>query len=148
MLLNKKGNNNFKSDLNHTLVDLDNIRVSAFVASYRKYQVTSSYFRHPTKKDWWRPFRSDEIAAFLNIPSEFYTFPDFMGEGVKTKLLGQGIDGNAVKAIQIEAAVALMANRYRKIAKTTYSHTEINCQIINEEGLGAFLFGDVSQSAG
>lgn len=36
-----------------------------------------------------------------------------MTEGVKTQLLGQSVDCNVVKAIQIEVAVALMGNRYR-----------------------------------
>lgn len=59
-----------------------------------------------------RPFRSDELASFLNIP-DFYQFPEWMGEADRVKLLGQGIDGTVVKAIGIETAVAYMGNRIR-----------------------------------
>lgn len=112
-LLHKKGANNFKAEKNHTLVDLNSTRISAIVASYKKYQVTSSYLQ---RGDQWRPFRSDELADFLNIP-EFYEFPDWMGETEKVQLLGQGVDGNVVKAIAIEGANALMGASYRKFQK-------------------------------
>lgn len=115
-LLNKTGNNNFKSEKNHTLVTLESKRISAIVASYRKYQVTSSYLQHPDRAEW-RPFRSDELASFLNVPS-LYEFPDWMTEGDRTKLIGQSVDCDVVKSIQIEVAAALMGIRYRQLSKS------------------------------
>lgn len=136
-LLNKTGNNNFKADKNHTLVGLDHKRISAIVANYRRYQVTSSYLRHPEEADRWRPFRSDELASFLNVP-EFYSFPEWMSEGVKTKLLGQSVDCDVVRAIMIETAVALMGCRYRSIAGRQSEIDTTNVYV--EEGQAAFHF--------
>jgi len=139
-LLSKSGPNNFSSEKNNTLVDLEQKRISAFVANYRKFQVTSSYLRHPSKPIW-RPFRSDEIAAMLNIPA-FYEFPDWMSEGLIVKLLGQSIDGNVVKPIQISVAVALMGQRYRQIAGQRRNEEVHECEvpIVEEEGQGSFWF--------
>lgn len=136
-LLNKQGNNNFKSDKNHTLVSLESKRVSAIVANYRKYQVTSSYLLHP-EGNQWRPFRSDELAGFLNVP-DFYTFPEWMGEGDRTKLIGQSVDCNVVRAIQIEVSVALMGLRYRRMAKEQPAYRQPFHLELNEEN-GQFKF--------
>ncbi|MFB8378112.1 DNA cytosine methyltransferase [Paenibacillus taichungensis] len=139
-LLNKTGNNNFKADKNHTLVDLESKRISAIVANYRRYQVTSSYLRHPDDAERWRPFRSDELAAFLNVP-EFYTFPEWMTEGVKTKLLGQSVDCDVVRSIMIEAAVALMGSRYQSLSgKVTRTEP---ADIREEDGQAAFSFDPI-----
>ena len=137
-LLNKTGNNNFKAEKNHTLVGLESTRLSAFVANYRKFQVTSSYLKHPDKESW-RPFRSDEIASFLNVP-EFYTFSEWMTEGIKTKLLGQSVDCDVTKAIQIEVAVALMGSRYRQHLPKMNVYEPSVFSILDEGGQGAFRF--------
>ncbi|WP_054029192.1 DNA cytosine methyltransferase [Bacillus sp. FJAT-28004] len=138
-LLNKTGNNNFKSEKNHTLVGLDSKRISAIVASYRKYQVTSSYLKHPEKEEW-RPFRSDELAALLNVPA-FYEFPDWMTEGDKTKLIGQSVDCDVVRSIQIEVAAALMGMRYKQISKSLrVAPLPIDSLLQDESGQFAFHF--------
>lgn len=136
-LLQKQGNNNFKADKNHTLVTLESKRISAIVANYRRYQVTSSYLKHPTC-DTWRPFRSDELAAFLNIP-DFFEFPEWMGEGERVKLIGQSVDCNVVRAIQIEVATAIMEQHYRKIARGEPVYREpVNLRL--QEDNGQFMF--------
>lgn len=140
-LLHKEGNNNFKSDKNHTLVGLDSKLISAFVANYKRYQVTSSYLKHPTEENMWRPFRSDEIAAFLNVPS-FYEFPDWMPEGIKVKLLGQSVDCDVAKSIQIEVAVALMGLRYRQLAKSDPVEVMTEELIFEKDGQGVFQFNE------
>ncbi|MCY9763527.1 DNA cytosine methyltransferase [Paenibacillus alvei] len=114
-LLHKEGDHNFKSSKNHTLVGLESKRISAIVSNYRKYQVTSSYLKHPEREEW-RPFNSCELARFLNVPND-YVFPDWMNEGLKTKLLGQGVDCNVAKMIQVEVAVALMGFRYQEMQR-------------------------------
>lgn len=142
-LLHKEGNNNFKSDKNHTLVGLDSKRISAIVANYKRYQVTSSYLRHPKDETLWRPFRSDELAAFLNVPS-FFEFPEWMGEGVKTKLLGQSVDCSVAKAIQIELAVALMGRRYRQMIPALQVEVITERISFDKTGQGEFYFGEMS----
>lgn len=138
-LLNKKGNHNFKSEKNHTLVTLDSSRISAIVANYRKYQVTSSYLIHPDR-EVWRPFRSDELAAFLNIP-ELFQFPEWLGEGDRTKLIGQSVDCDVARAIQIEVATALMGLRYRTMAKQAPIYREpIELDMTEINGQISFLF--------
>jgi DNA (cytosine-5)-methyltransferase 1 len=140
-LLHKTGNNNFKAHMNHTLVSLDSKRISSIVASYRKYQVTSSYLKHPDR-DEWRPFRSDELSSFLNVP-DFYDFPSYLGEGEKTKLIGQGVDCNVAKSILIEAAVALMDSRYRAMSHTNFTTSvkePISLKEFQSEGQLAFDF--------
>lgn len=136
-LLNKEGNNNFKADKNRTLVDLDSKRIAAVVANYRKYQVTSSYLRHPEDPGRWRPFRSDELASFLNVP-ELYEFPEWMTEGVKTKLLGQSVDCNVVGAIMVETAVALMGNHYRSLSGSALNISVPELSV--EDGQAVFCF--------
>ncbi|OBZ15903.1 hypothetical protein A8L34_28055 [Bacillus sp. FJAT-27264] len=132
-LLHKKGNNNFKANKNHTLVDLKSSKISAIVASYRKYQVTSSYLQ---RGDQWRPFRSDELAAFLNVP-EFYEFPEWMEEGNRVKLLGQSVDCDVVKSIGIEVGVSIMSSRYKDLAN---NFVKDSLSIVEEDGQGAFAF--------
>lgn len=150
-LLRKEGQNNFKAEKNHTLVGLDSKRVSAFPFSYGKIQVTSSYLKHP-EKELWRMFRSDEMLSFLNIP-DWYQFPEWMGEGDRVKLAGQSIAGNVVKAIGIEAAVAVMGSRYRKIASAQQTETiieSIDVQTYNTtliEGDSQLAFNFIQTSA-
>ncbi|MEK4983562.1 DNA cytosine methyltransferase [Bacillus sp. FSL K6-6540] len=141
-LLNKSGSNNFKAEKNHTLVTLDSIKVSAFPFSYGKVQVTSSYLKHP-EGDLWRMFRSDEIMKLLNIP-DFYSFPEYMGESDRVKLLGQSIDGDVVSSFGAEVAISLMENEYIRLSKRDHSSP---CESSNElypieeeEGQGAFIF--------
>lgn len=113
-LLQKDGNNNFTAANNPVLVGLDDTRISAIVSAYRRYQVTSSYLRHP-EEEKWRPFTSEELARFLSVP-EWYEFPEWLSESQRTMLLGQSVDVGLIKSIGIEIAAALMSNRVRKIA--------------------------------
>ncbi|KZE67979.1 hypothetical protein AWM68_17560 [Fictibacillus phosphorivorans] len=112
-LLNKSGNNNFTAEKNRTLVGLNDKKVSCFIANYSKINVTSSYFVHPENPSLWRPFRSDEIAKFLDVP-EWFSFPENVSENQRTRLLGQSVAANVVKAIGIEVAYTLMKQKVRK----------------------------------
>lgn len=112
-LLSKKGNNNFTADKNRTLVTLEDKKISCVIANYSKINVTSSYLRHPDNPELWRLFRSDELARFLDIPEDF-TFPEFISENQRTRLIGQSVAGNVVQAIGIEVAYSLMKQRVQK----------------------------------
>lgn len=109
-LLNKSGNNNFRSDKNYTLVKPKDVRMAALVASYSKVQVTSSYLSHPDHPSLWRPFTSEEISRILDIPDDFF-FPEEIAETRRTYMLGNSVDCRVVKAIGIEAAFHLMMDR-------------------------------------
>ncbi|MFD2614677.1 DNA cytosine methyltransferase [Paenibacillus gansuensis] len=109
-LLNKSGNNNFRSDKNYTLVKPKDVRLAALVASYSKVQVTSSYLSHPDHPYLWRPFTSEEISRILDIPDDFF-FPEEIAETKRTYMLGNSVDCRVVKAIGIEAAFHLMMDR-------------------------------------
>jgi len=112
-LLNKGGNNNFTAEKNRTLVGLNDKKISCIIANYSKINVTSSHLRHPDDPNLWRLFRSDELARFLDVPESF-SFPDFISENLRTKLLGQSVAANVVKAIGIEVAYTLMKQKVRK----------------------------------
>ncbi|MEI2357863.1 DNA cytosine methyltransferase [Mesobacillus zeae] len=112
-LLNKGGNNNFTVEKNRTLVGLDDKRISCIIANYSKINVTSSHLRHPDNPNFWRLFRSDELARFLDVP-DYFSFPEFISENLRTKLLGQSVSSNIVKAIGIELAYTLMKQRVKK----------------------------------
>ncbi|CEH28283.1 DNA cytosine methyltransferase [Aneurinibacillus migulanus] len=131
-LLQKDGNNNFTAAHNPVLVELESTRISAIVAAYRRYQITSSYLRHPDG-DKWRPFSSDELAAFLSV-SNWYGFPEWLSEGQRTKLLGQSVDGRVMKAIGIEAAVALMSHRAQASVATSHSQIPM-CEVNGQYSL-------------
>jgi len=109
-LLKKSGNNNFRAETNHTLVTLENTRISAFVSSYRKVQVTSSYLTHPENPKLWRMFEPDEIARIMGVPDWFEWDDEITSDALKTKLLGQSVDGNVVRAIGVELATYIMKN--------------------------------------
>lgn len=109
-LLNKSGNNNFRSDKNYTLVKPTDKRMGALVASYSKVQVTSSYLSHPDHPNLWRPFTSEEMSRILDIPSDFF-FPEDVAETRRTYMLGNSVDCRPVTAIGIEVAFHLMMNR-------------------------------------
>ncbi|MFT9494376.1 MULTISPECIES: DNA cytosine methyltransferase [Bacillota] len=115
-LLNKSGNNNFSADKNRTLVSFNDKRISCIIANYSKINVTSSHLRHPENPDLWRLFRSDELARFLDVPERF-TFPDFISESQRTRLLGQSVAANVVRAIGIEVAYTLLKQKVKKMAK-------------------------------
>lgn len=113
-LFNKQGNNNFKTEKNRTLVNLEDKKISAIVKSYSRIQVTSSYLRHPENPELWRPFRYDELAKFLNIPEDF-EFLEHQAETIKTALIGQSVDCNVFKSLGIEAAYCYINNKMRSI---------------------------------
>ncbi|WP_182101620.1 DNA cytosine methyltransferase [Niallia taxi] len=120
-LLHKNSDsNNFNAESNRTLVTLSDKRVSCFVRSYRKYQVTSSYLLHPEDKTKWRPFRADEIAEFLGVPN-WFQMPEWLTEGPKTQLLGQSVDGNVIKSIGIELALTLMKRKLKMTIQKPFS---------------------------
>lgn len=141
-LLKKDGNNNFTAGKNPTLVGLEDTRIAAIVASYKKFQVTSSYLKHP-EGELWRPFSSKELGSFLSVP-DFYEFPEFLSESNKTKMLGQSVDCGIVKAIGIELAYSLFQKRYREHQKesTAFSSASAVCipDVAEEEGQFAFRF--------
>lgn len=112
-LLNKKGNNNFRAESNHTLVTLDSTRLAAFVTSYRKVQVTSSYLTHPDNPLWWRIFEPHEISRIMGIPDWFEFDDEISSDAIKTKLLGQSCDGNVLRSIGTELATYIMGNWLR-----------------------------------
>lgn len=116
-LLNKGGNNNFTADKNRTLVGLNDKRISCIIANYAKINVTSSHLVHPENPDLWRLFRSDELARFLDVPESF-SFPEFISENQRTKLLGQSVACNVVKAIGIEVAYTLMKQKVKKAVES------------------------------
>ncbi|RHW36040.1 hypothetical protein D1B31_18320 [Neobacillus notoginsengisoli] len=62
----------------------------------------------------WRLFRSDELAKFLDVP-ETFSFPESISENQRTRLIGQSVDCNVVKAIGIEVAYTLMKQQVRKL---------------------------------
>lgn len=109
-LLKKQGNNNFRADANYTLVTLESKRIAAFVASYRKVQVTSSYLKHPENPKWWRMFEPHEIARILGVPDWFQWDDEIITDATKTKLLGQSVDGTVIRAIGVELATYIMKN--------------------------------------
>ncbi|WP_240416549.1 DNA cytosine methyltransferase [Paenibacillus periandrae] len=106
----KSESNNFKTT--HTLVDLESTRMNAILSSYRRTNITSSYFRHPDGIHY-RYFTSDELLRFMNIPHEF-EFPEHITETQRTQLIGQGVCGLLACAIGVELAVALMGSLARK----------------------------------
>lgn len=112
-LLKKSGNNNFRAESNHTLVTLESTRISAFVTHYRKVQVTSSYLTHPEDPSMWRMFEPHEIARILGVPDWFEFDSDIISDAIKTKLLGQSVDGNVTRAIGVELATYIMGNWLR-----------------------------------
>jgi site-specific DNA-cytosine methylase len=112
-LLSKSGNNNFSAEKNRTLVGLNDKRISCIIANYSKINVTSSHLRHPDNPNLWRLFRSDELSKFLDVP-EWFSFPDFISENQRTRLLGQSVAGNVVKAIGIEVAYSLMKQNIKR----------------------------------
>lgn len=125
-LLKKGGNNNFTAEKNRTLVGLGDKRISCIIANYSKINVTSSHLLHPENPDLWRLFRSDELARFLDVP-ETYSFPDFISENQRTRLLGQSVACNVVKAIGIEVAYTLMKHQVKKdIARRSIIPVEEN----------------------
>jgi len=121
-LLNKNGNNNFRAESNHTLVNLDSTRVSAFVAHYRNVQVTSSYLTHPEDPSMWRIFEPHEIARILNIPDWFFLNSEITSDAIKTKLLGQGVDGIVMRANGVELATYIMGHWLRKQTQPNKQH--------------------------
>lgn len=158
-LLRKTGNNNFSAERNRTLVELNSTKISAFPFSYGKVQSTSSYLRYG---DRWRPFRPDEMMQLMNLP-EWFRFPEFIGEGEQTKLIGQSVDGAVVKAIGIEVAVSVMGLTYNGTRHSTTStdhgpsHVESSQSanasppmtlypMINEDGQYAYQFDEYSAS--
>ena len=112
-LLNKKGNNNFRAENNHTLVTLESTRISAIVSNYRKVQVTSSYLIHPEDSSRWRMFNPDEIAKILSVPEWFEFDTDIISDANITKLLGQSVDGKVLRALGVELATYIMGNWLR-----------------------------------
>lgn len=119
-LLSKRGNNNFTAEKNRTLVGLEDKRISCIIANYSKINVTSSHLQHPDNPKLWRLFRSDELAKFLDVP-ETFSFPEFVSENQRTRLIGQSVSGNVVKAIGIELAYSLMKQRVKKAVENRYS---------------------------
>jgi site-specific DNA-cytosine methylase len=117
-LLKKNGNNNFRAESNYTLVTLDSKRISAFVTSYRKVQVTSSYLTHPENPRMWRMFEPHEIARIMGVPDWFQWDDEITSDATKTKLLGQSVDGNVIRAIGVELAVYIMGNWLRNQLNT------------------------------
>lgn len=112
-LLRKNGNNNFRAESNYTLVTLESKRISAFVTHYRKVQVTSSYLTHPEDSGLWRIFEPHEISRILGVPDWFKFDSDHISDANKTKLLGQSVDGNVMRAIGVELATYIMGNWLR-----------------------------------
>lgn len=119
LLSKSSADNNFNSEHNYTLVDLDSKRISAIISAYRRTQVTSSYLCHPDGKHW-RPFTSDELGyGFLHLP-EWFEWPDggYVSETKKVELIGQGVDCNVIASIGTELAVSLMGKKVRAKQRT------------------------------
>jgi hypothetical protein len=106
-LQNRSGEkNNFTAEHNRTLVDLQDTRMAAVLASYSRTNSTSSYFLHPDGKHW-RKFIASELSRFMHIPN-WFQFPEWMSENLRTQLIGQSVDGAVVRSLGTEVAVSLM----------------------------------------
>jgi hypothetical protein len=81
-------------------------------------------------------------VGYAGIVPSSYLFPYWMEEGIKTKLLGQSVDCDVSKSIQIEVAVALMGSRYRQLAGAN-SGMDPLFLISEEEGQAAFRFDEI-----
>lgn len=106
-LQNRSGEtNNFTATHNRTLVSLQDTRMAALLASYSRTNSTSSYLIHPDGKHW-RKFVASELSRFMHIP-DWFSWPEWMSENLRTQLIGQSVDCAVVKSIAVEVAVSLM----------------------------------------